>query len=425
MTVAIFNMNDHLLKEEIWHKQQDNFMRLYDEYGLSRKVPCALIEHYERSILVVATPLVHALMGNLITDCIYDANADFKQLADKYVENYAMYKYCPHRFHPCLSRVWAKGVIALKPSTIPFLQWIPNFSPANQTNTNAQVWVCFWGLRLEFWEPRTLLEIASAIGVPVRIDPNTIQCRYGLFARILVDVNLSGDLPADIVIKRNNGESFVQAVDYEKFPDLCSHCGNVGHCVRNCKFVKPAPSKSDVPTNGRGRSRQRRPKQRRKSAASQVYVPKQREGKGILVDSSPSTRIDYGEGPSFAQTSPIQVQEGVERDKTVEDQNVLSENIVVQEDAQIVVFRQDEAENGVFEICVSANEQHVVHESVPAKGVGSPTPLSSWYDETEHEEVGGDFTLVQSKSQKKLMKRQAALASNREAYLRRSKDISK
>ncbi|KAL6178469.1 hypothetical protein ACLB2K_049987 [Fragaria x ananassa] len=183
----------------------------------------------------------------------------------------------------------------------------------------------------------------------MRIDPNTIQRSYGLFTRILVDVDLSVDLPAEIVIKRNNGESFVQAVAYEKISDL----------------------------------------QRRKRAASQVYVPKQREGKEILVDSSPSTRIDYGEGPSFAQKSPVQVQEGVECDKTVdveleetqlqgaldannevvqvEDQNVLSENIVVHEDAQIFVFRQDEAESSDLKICVSANEQHVVHESVPAK----------------------------------------------------------
>ncbi|KAL6211830.1 hypothetical protein ACLB2K_017053 [Fragaria x ananassa] len=120
--------------------------------------------------------------------------------------------------------------------------------------------------------------------------------------------------------------------------------------------------------------------QRRKHAASQVYVPKQREGKKILVDSSPSTRIDYGEGPSIAQKSPIYVQKGVECDKTVD---------VELEEAQL----QDEAECSDLEICVSANEQHVVHESVPAKGVGSTTPLSSWYDETEREKVGEDVTL--------------------------------
>ncbi|KAL6223154.1 hypothetical protein ACLB2K_006544 [Fragaria x ananassa] len=148
---------------------------------------------------------------------------------------------------------------------------------------------------------------ADTRSTQLRIDPNTIQRRYGLFARILVDVDLSVDLPAEIVIKSNNGVSFVQAVDYEKIPYMCSYCGNVGHCVTNCKFVKPAPSKSDVPTNGRGRSRRRRPRQRRKRAASQVYVPKQQEGMEILVDSSPSTRIDYGEGPSFAQKSPVQV----------------------------------------------------------------------------------------------------------------------
>ncbi|XP_040373877.1 uncharacterized protein LOC121052602 [Rosa chinensis] len=66
--------------------------------------------------------------------------------------------------------VLEKGAIALKPRIFRFMRWTPNFSPAHQKNTNAQVWVNFWDLGLEFWEPITLFEIANGIGVPVKVD---------------------------------------------------------------------------------------------------------------------------------------------------------------------------------------------------------------------------------------------------------------
>lgn len=82
----------------------------------------------------------------------------------------------------------------------------------------------FWDLGLEFWEAMTLFEIANGVGIPVKIDLNTLDRKFGLFARVLVDVDLSSDLPLEVVVKRSNGETFVQSVDYEKLPDLCSHC---------------------------------------------------------------------------------------------------------------------------------------------------------------------------------------------------------
>lgn len=82
------------------------------------------------------------------------------------------------------------------------------------------MWVKFWDLGLEFWEARTLFEIASGVGVPVKIDINKLDRKFGLFARVLVDVDLSSDLPQELVVKHKNGKTFVQSVDYEKLPDL-------------------------------------------------------------------------------------------------------------------------------------------------------------------------------------------------------------
>lgn len=136
-----------------------------------------------------------------------------------------------------LSMVWEKDAIALKPGILRFMQWTPNFYPAYQKNTNAQVWVNFWDLGLEFWEPITLFEIANGIGVPVKIDPKTIDRKFGLFARVLVDIDLSSDPPCELAVCRKNGEIVIIQVAYESIPDLSSNCDNVGHNVTTCKYV--------------------------------------------------------------------------------------------------------------------------------------------------------------------------------------------
>ncbi|XP_024187939.1 uncharacterized protein LOC112192433 [Rosa chinensis] len=164
------------------------------------------------------------------------------------------------------SRVWEKGAIALKPGILRFMRWAPNFSPANQKNTNAQVWVNFWDLGLEFWEPLTLFEIANGIGVPVKIDQNTLDRKLGLFARVLVDIDLSSDPPHELAVHPNNGDIVVIEVGYERLPDLCSHCGNVGHNVLNTEQVD--------------------------------------KGRKMVVAPMPSVNVDAREGPSLARASP-------------------------------------------------------------------------------------------------------------------------
>ncbi|KAL6194627.1 hypothetical protein ACLB2K_035708 [Fragaria x ananassa] len=118
------------------------------------------------------------------------------------------------------------------------MRWVPNFSPASHRNSNAQVWVRFWDLGLEFWETQTLFEIASGIGIPIKVDNYTLERRYGLFARILIDIDLTIDPPLDLVVERESGEALVLHVEYEKLPSLCTNCGNLGHVVSGCNSVK-------------------------------------------------------------------------------------------------------------------------------------------------------------------------------------------
>ncbi|XP_062028540.1 uncharacterized protein LOC133744452 [Rosa rugosa] len=93
-------------------------------------------------------------------------------------------------------------------------------------------------LRLELWEPRTLFEIAHGIEVLVNIDQNTLDRKFGLFVRVLVDIDLSYDPPRELAVCHKNGETVIIEAEYERLPDLCSHCGNIGHRVTACKLVQ-------------------------------------------------------------------------------------------------------------------------------------------------------------------------------------------
>lgn len=46
----------------------------------------------------------------------------------------------------------------------------------------------------EYWRKKTLFEIVSGIGTPLTIDEATLSRVFGLYARVLVDVDMSGRL---------------------------------------------------------------------------------------------------------------------------------------------------------------------------------------------------------------------------------------
>lgn len=91
----------------------------------------------------------------------------------------------------------------------------------------AQVWLRIYDLPLQYRKARTLLNIASRVGFPLKIDPATLSLDIGIYARVLIDVDLSRSLPKRLLVKnkKKNFEFFLYNVDYEKLPVFCYHCG--------------------------------------------------------------------------------------------------------------------------------------------------------------------------------------------------------
>lgn len=132
------------------------------------------------------------------------------------------------------STVMSFGTVDLKPGLLRVAQWSKDFNPWSQRLTNVQVWIRIYGLPIEYWSPSNLYSIARGIGLPLKIDAKTLSIENAIFARILVDIDLAKALPERILVKRKDLNFFVN-IAFEKLPEMCNRCGNVGHGFKDCR----------------------------------------------------------------------------------------------------------------------------------------------------------------------------------------------
>jgi len=135
-----------------------------------------------------------------------------------------------------LSQIWALVVVNLKPRFLRFYSRTKDFVPNEQAQTHAQVWVRLMQLPQEYWGKQTLFEIASGLGSPLTIDEATQHKRFGLFARILIDVNLAEKLFKSIIVERE-GHALTIMAQYEKHHLFRAHCKTIGHSVQSCSKI--------------------------------------------------------------------------------------------------------------------------------------------------------------------------------------------
>jgi len=74
------------------------------------------------------------------------------------------------------------------------------------------------------------------VGTTLIIDDATKSRLFGIYARILVDVDMSGKLFESILVERD-GYAFPVEVQYERQPSFCTHCMFIGHSIQQCKKI--------------------------------------------------------------------------------------------------------------------------------------------------------------------------------------------
>lgn len=84
--------------------------------------------------------------------------------------------------------------------------WSPDFTPEQVPLTKAHVMVEFRGIPYLLFINASITRIASGVGEPKELSPETARKENFEVAKILVEVNLLKELPTTIISGLTNGK---------------------------------------------------------------------------------------------------------------------------------------------------------------------------------------------------------------------------
>lgn len=179
--------------------------------------------------------------------------------------------------------------------------WSPEFTPESPPITEANVAVELRGVPYLLFNKESLCRIATAVGKPVAMAPETEKKENLVVAKLMVRVNLQKELPSKIISGFTSGREVEISVTYPWLPLKCQECGQYGHSELRC------PLKNSVISSGKSsrRIRSRSPHQ----GVSEKFKPHIRKGRSwrpvrksnsMVADISNSMVADIGTSPTFA-----------------------------------------------------------------------------------------------------------------------------
>ncbi|XP_042460352.1 uncharacterized protein LOC122043847 [Zingiber officinale] len=121
-----------------------------------------------------------------------------------------------------------------------FLKAMPEaFTFKLETQTLMPLWMQIYGLPVDFWSTTGLSKIVSQVGTPLYTDLFTKTRRRVTFARALVEVDITKELPSTTTVVLPDGQREVLPLRFETVLKFCSHCRNLGH-YRPCCPLAPS-----------------------------------------------------------------------------------------------------------------------------------------------------------------------------------------
>ncbi|XP_019235098.1 PREDICTED: uncharacterized protein LOC109215480 [Nicotiana attenuata] len=132
-------------------------------------------------------------------------------------------------------------------------QWTANFDFDEEDLKTIPIWVKLPNLPLSCWSASALSKIGSGLGQPIYADACTSNIERISYARILVEVDVTKELPKSIKVKDPKGRVMVQEVWYDWKPSYRAKCMRIGH---NCQQQQQNKVIPDMRT---GQQQQRAP----------------------------------------------------------------------------------------------------------------------------------------------------------------------
>lgn len=105
--------------------------------------------------------------------------------------------------------------------------WAPNFDPLIAVIKQIPVWIMLPGLPMEYWVADHRRKIVKPTGNLIRMDEVTLSkgraTNRAMFARVLVDMDLTSEIPEGVYIHSPEGNRF-QKFTVENPPPKCATC---------------------------------------------------------------------------------------------------------------------------------------------------------------------------------------------------------
>lgn len=127
--------------------------------------------------------------------------------------------------------------------------WSPDFTPDEAPLTQAVVPVELMNVLYLLFNKESLSRLATKVGKPVSLYPETEHKENFKVAKLYVKVDLTKPVPRKIIYGFSNGKETMIEVSYPWLPLKCELCKKFGHLQEKCKTHK-ARKRSVSPTSG-------------------------------------------------------------------------------------------------------------------------------------------------------------------------------
>lgn len=120
---------------------------------------------------------------------------------------------------------------------IPMLvsKWTPILEDAQPEITKMPMWVINYKVPHSMFSWKGLGFLASKVGDPKRLHPETETCKNFEEAKVFVEVNMMKELPKDFTFAIATGKEETVEYTYPWLPPRCTTCGKWGHFEEGCQ----------------------------------------------------------------------------------------------------------------------------------------------------------------------------------------------
>ncbi|PHU19061.1 hypothetical protein BC332_10212 [Capsicum chinense] len=98
--------------------------------------------------------------------------------------------------------------------------WVKDFRFKDEMLRFMPLWVVLPGLPIYYWVEDNLNKIASYIGKPICAYRLTAELERILYAWMLIELDITQELPEEIYIEKHNGTIHTQAIEFEWAPEF-------------------------------------------------------------------------------------------------------------------------------------------------------------------------------------------------------------